>query len=77
MASFLMLELYNLFGSIKFNANFSINTGKKYTLLFSNVPGYLKPVRLFGQTARRMWYLGSMSGSGATSITMVSIDKRL
>jgi len=47
------------------------------TLLFSNVPGYLKPVRVGGEKVRRMFYLGSLAGTGATAVTMISIDKRL
>ena len=35
------------------------------------------PVRYAGEKARRMWYLGSLAGTGATAICMYSIDKRL
>jgi hypothetical protein len=46
-------------------------------MLFSNVAGYVKPVKYFGGTVKRMYYLGTGIGNLSTAITMVSILKRI
>ena len=46
-------------------------------MFFSNVAGYIKPVKYFGANVKRMFYLGTAIGNLSTAITMVSILKRL
>lgn len=72
-----MLKSYSIFYSEKTLAFIATNIGGKHTLLFSNVPGFVKPVYFFGGKAKRLFYLGTGIGNLATGITMVSILKRL
>ena len=51
--------------------------GHKYSFVFSNVPGFIRPVTFFGgHRAKRFVSLISALGVGATGINVVSIDKR-
>lgn len=52
-------------------------SGRKHSLLLSNVPGFLKPVSMFdGCEARRFISLGSATGSLTTSINLISVNKQ-
>ena len=77
MASFAALQLSNILSSQASTADSYSDSGRKHTLFFSNVPGFLKPVKYSGENARRMFCLGSGSGGVSTAMTMVSIDKRM
>ena len=54
----------------------SKSSGEKHTAMFSNVPGYVKPVYYLGGLTRRFFYAGVGTGNIATSIVMVSMMKR-
>jgi len=77
MASFVLMMLYRNFGSTQKNANMLVGAGKKHTMLWSNIPGYLRTVKYAGQKARRMYFIASSAGTMATGLVMMSFDKRL
>ena len=45
-------------------------------MYISNVPGFLKPVKYFGQPAKRFFTLGSGFGNLATAFVIVSMPER-
>ena len=60
-----------------FNEKVFVSSGKKYTFILSNVPGFIKPVTYFnGYPAKRFASLVSGCGNMASGINIVSIDKR-
>jgi len=59
-----------------FNAGVSKRGGGKHTMLVSNVPGFLKPVKYFGQEAKRFFSLGSGFGNLSTAFIIVSMPER-
>jgi len=65
-----------MFCSKSFTRKISVNSGKKHTLVFSNVAGFVNPVYYGGQLAKRFFYIGVGTGSLASAIVMVSIMKR-
>jgi len=46
-------------------------------MIFTNVPGWLKPVHFCGGLAKRFFYLGSALSNLATTISAVSCHKRI
>ena len=74
---FVLLKSYTIFYSEDTLAFIASNIGGKHTCLFSNVTGFVKPVHFFGGKAKRLFYLGTGIGNLATSITMVSVLKRI
>ena len=71
------MKSYTLLYSEDTLAFIASNIGGKHTLLFSNVTGFVKPVYYFGAKAKRLFYLGTGIGNLASSITMVSVLKRI
>jgi len=53
-----------------------LTSGAKHTMLFSNVPGYVKDVTYGGGKAKRFFFCGAGAGNLATSLSIVSICKR-
>ena len=45
-------------------------------MFVSNVPGFLKPVKYFGQNAKRFFSCGSGIGNCATAFIVVSMPER-
>lgn len=77
MASFILMSLYRMFASTETNAKQLVGAGKRHTMLWSNIPGYMKTVKYAGQKARRMYFIASSAGTMATGLVMMSFDKRL
>jgi len=59
-----------------FNEDVYRNAGGKHTMFVSNVPGFLKPVKYFGQEAKRFFSLGSGIGNCSTAFIIVSMPER-
>jgi len=55
----------------------SRSTGTKHSMLFSNVPGFIKPVKYFGGTVKRHYFIGSGAGNITSGIYALSCHKRL
>ena len=72
-AIYTLVEFYGMFCTRKFTQGIAQRSGKKHTLVFSNVPGYVKPVYYGGQPAKRFFYLGVGTGNLATAIVIVSV----
>ena len=75
-AFFTLLEFYGFFMPQWFCNKVSQTSGAKHSIMFSNVPGYVKPVYYLGGMAKRFFYAGCGTGNIATSIVMVSMMKR-
>jgi len=58
-------------------AEISRKAGAKHSLVFSNFPGYTKPVYYCGGLSKRFMLMGGATGNCATCLTAVSILKRL
>ena len=60
-----------------FMQHFSDSCGAKHTALFSNIPGFVKPVH-FGEggEATKIFCLGTGSGNIATGFSMISMPKQ-
>ena len=71
-----LLEFYAFFMPAAWNAMVSKRGGAKHSILLSNVPGYMIPVKYGGQQAKRMFYMGGGSGNICTALVVVSIQKR-
>ena len=73
-----MLNFYNQVLPAAFAYNFSINSAIKHSLFISNIPAYTKPVTYAGGgQAKRFYFLGTGPGVLATSISIVSVCKRV
>lgn len=73
-----MLNFYNQVLPAAFAYNFSVNCGMKHSLFISNIPAYTKPVTYAGGgQAKRFYFLGTGPGAMATSISIVSVCKRV
>lgn len=70
---YLLIMFYTTFMPHLFVNSIYQSSGCKHTILLSNVPGYIKPVRYGGQVARRFYSLISGPSSLATSISIVSM----
>ena len=71
------MELYERFLPHAWTNWIYSKAGKKHTILFSNVPGFLEQVNYGGGSpAKRFFTLGSGPSNLATSINIVSIHKR-
>lgn len=75
-AFFTLLEFYGCFMPQGFCNQVSQTSGAKHSIMFSNVPGYFKPVYFLGGLVRRFYYAGSGTGNIASGIVMVSMLKR-
>ena len=73
---YLFLKYLCSFAPIQYINAVSRSTGTRHTLVFSNVPGYIKPVKYGGALAKRFFYCGTAPGNLATTVTIVSILKR-
>jgi hypothetical protein len=51
-------------------------SGAKHSIMFSNVPGYIKPAYYLGGLVRRFYYCGVGSGNITSGIVIVSMLKR-
>jgi hypothetical protein len=72
-----MTWLYNAIMPVKWASHIYDTSGKKQSILVSNVPGYVKPVKYFGGCpAKRFISLGTGSGNLATTINVISVTKR-
>ena len=72
-----LLWFYSNVFPIYWNQRIYQSSGKKFTFVLSNVPGYIKPVTYFdGCPVKRFTCLCSGSGNIATGINIVSLDKR-
>ena len=60
--------MYVLFGTIGWNNYLARAFGAKHTMLYSNVPGFARPVRYFGGKAKRLFYVGSGIGNLCSGI---------
>ena len=76
-AWYLLVKAQQLLYPIGKNAAVNREAGAKYTMLLSNVPGFLKPTSIFGSQLKRLYYAGSGAGSITTGMYMVSVNKRL
>ena len=74
---YLLVKAQQLFYGPAKNAGVNREAGAKYTLLLSNVPGFVKPTTIFGSPLKRFFYAGSGAGSITTGIYVVSVCKRL
>jgi len=70
------IQLYNTICPQQHAIKVNRNGGKKHSLVYSNIPGYVKPVKYGGQVVKRFFYLASAAGALSTAVTMVSILKR-
>ena len=72
-----LLWAYNIVFPYFWTNYVSRGSGCKHSLLISNIPGYVKPVTYAGGCkVKRSFFLGSGSGSLATSIGIISCYKR-
>ena len=72
-----MLAWYNSSFPLRTVSNMAIDMGKKYTMLYTNVPGFVKPVYYGGKLIKRFISPATGCGNVATAITAISINKRL
>ncbi len=73
---YLLIWFYNAILPGPIVAKISKDSGLKHSILFSSVPGFIKPIYFGGGKVRRMFFCGSGPGNLATSITMVTCLKR-
>jgi hypothetical protein len=74
---YFLIWFYNAFTPMKYVEFVYNSSGRKHTLLCSNIPGFLKPVHIRGNLGKRFIILGSGSGNCATSINLISVNKRI
>ena len=73
-----IMQFYNMVCPSMFTNWVFRQSGNKHTLLFTNVAAYVKPVHYAGGgLSRRFFFLGSGSGNIATTLSLVSVLKRL
>jgi hypothetical protein len=70
-----LLRFYSTFCPHAFMDHIYSNSGAKFTLFLSNVPGFLKPVYYAGKPATRFFSLVTGSGNIATGINIVSMTE--
>ena len=75
-AFYTLLEFYGCFMPQWWNKHISESSGAKHSIMFSNVPGYVKPTYYLGGLVRRFFYSGVGSGNISSGIVIVSMLKR-
>ena len=67
--SFCAIEIYSKFFSHGQMTKFMWEFGAKHSIVFTNIAGFVKPVKFFGGTIKEMYYLASANGTMATNAT--------
>lgn len=75
-AFYTLLEFYSCFMPQWFCNTVSQASGAKHSIMFSNVPGYMKPTYYLGSLAKRFYYSGVGTGNISSGIVIVSMLKR-
>ena len=76
IGGYTIIQFYTTFCSYDFNQDVYFGAGGKHTFYLSNVPGFVKPVKYFGQYAKRFFTFGSGCGNCATAFVVVSMPER-
>lgn len=71
-----LVEFYSYFMPAAWVEMVAKESGSKHSILLSNVPGYIIPVKYGGERAKRFFFMGTGTGNICTAITLVSIEKR-
>lgn len=75
-AFFTLLSFYGCFMPQWFCNKVSETSGAKHSIMFSNVPGYIKPTYYLGSLVKRFYYSGCGTGNMSSGIVIVSMLKR-
>jgi hypothetical protein len=75
-AFYTLLEFYGCFMPQWFCSRVADTSGAKHSIMFSNVPGYVKPAYYLGSLVKRFYYSGVGTGNISSGIVIVSMLKR-
>lgn len=73
---YMLIRFYNTFLPQFFVDKVSKSGGSKYSMIFTNVPGFVKPVYFSGKPAKRLFYCGTASGNLSSGFSIVSVLDR-
>ena len=73
---YMLIWFYNMCLPQFFVSKIGKSSGSKYSLVFTNVPGFVKPVYYGGKVAKRLFYCATANGNLSTGFSIVSILDR-
>jgi len=69
---YMLIWFYNMCLPLFFVSKISKSSGTKYSLVFTNVPSFVKPIHFGGKVAKRQFYCASANGNLSTGFSIVS-----
>ena len=71
-----LVQFYVMFLPSIIVGGIATEAGEKHTLLYTNVPGFVKPVYFGGQPVKKQYLVTGGLGNICTGIAIISICKR-